>query len=131
MSKPNSKVEYLYRDAGNYKARGHIVLTGPATTEQVERLQKTLFDGECFVAAQVGVPDLFPDAVNDLDHCLHEFEDVEEPFAPTDEAPTDARTVEEFVAAFEVAAPKGAWDLSGPRADATLSKPWSLLAGGR
>jgi hypothetical protein len=72
----NTRVEYLYRDASNYKFRGEFVVAGTLTREDVE---PHLFDRGWFVPTQIGLPHLLAMPVNEDDHMLHEFED----FVPT------------------------------------------------
>lgn len=126
----NVKFEYLYRDGDNYKAWGAVVLTGGGNAHELrewqKRIQKRCFDGEGFIAHQVGVPEVFlwsSDAdydvddpstypsglgagnyvINDADHCYHEFSEL----VLTNEPPSDPRTPEAFVEAFEAASRAG------------------------
>lgn len=57
----NIKINYLYRDAGNYKQFGYEVLTncdGTAIEEIKLRLNSLLIDGEFFVPADWGFKNL-------------------------------------------------------------------------
>lgn len=101
------RFSYLYRDASNYKAHGHVVFAGDYSVDELEvlksRLARELADGDSFVAAQVGVPDVFLWASGGYrptedDHGWHEFDGVE----LVCDAPDDARgrTFEEFVSTF-------------------------------
>jgi hypothetical protein len=98
----NTALIYLYRDASNYKEWGRTVLAGPPSDGLQERLIAALLGGEWFIAHEVGLPSLYlfehGEPTRD-DHIRHEFSGVEH----TDEAPTDPRTFEELVAAFEAA----------------------------
>ena len=74
-----SVLEYLYRDGGNFKTHGRLLLTGrDADAEQSVR--GCLEWGDQFVAEQVGIPSLcrehwqaVDDGPSDLDHAYHEF----------------------------------------------------------
>jgi hypothetical protein len=71
--------EYLYRDAGNFKAFGSVALEGALSEEELERI-RGLFDGDgWFIAEQLGVPPLYQHLYQwsggpiQSDHCWHEF----------------------------------------------------------
>jgi hypothetical protein len=78
----NTRFEYLYRDAGNYKQWSDVVLTGSMTREEIEPL---LEDGMYFVPERVGLVNLaerfkeqgyvYP---NEDDHDWHEVVSVSE-----------------------------------------------------
>jgi len=71
--------DYMYRDAGNFKAFGTIVLKGYLSTGDQEIVCTSLDGGEFFVAEQVGVPALYDDLYKwsagptVSDHCWHTF----------------------------------------------------------
>lgn len=71
--------EYLYRDAGNYKAWGALLLRGSLTKAQVAEMRSKFEDGEFFIAEQLGVPTLYQelwkysDGPTESDHPWHEF----------------------------------------------------------
>lgn len=110
----NTQFDYMYRDGGNCKKHGSMVLSGQITPKLEKRFTDTL-DHEFmigqFIAAQVGVPEVFlwkgDWPANTEDHEWHEAGD----FTVTNDEPTDARSIEEFVNAFEAAAATG-WDPS-------------------
>jgi hypothetical protein len=71
---------YLYLDAGNYKVRGSLMLSGFITAEQKGIVENSFEGGEFFIAEQVGIPPLqhilqqdFGGANSD-DHCWHSFD---------------------------------------------------------
>lgn len=102
----NTRVEYLYRDASNYKQWGEVVFRGDCDATLQHRLTATLDSGAFFVAHQVRLPELFfSDALYADDHCLHELAEV----SATEEPANDAfdRTIAEFVAEMEVALAAG------------------------
>jgi hypothetical protein len=78
--------EYLYRDAGNFKARGRLLLEGVLAPDEVERLKERLFDREYFIAEQLNVPTPYEqlwdecgsEPSKELDHVWHEFSCVRE-----------------------------------------------------
>src|SRR5688572_2337555 len=92
----NVKINYLYRDAGNYKLFGHEVFLNPDSLpiEEVERkIRSALIDGEYFDPVQWKMPILrFSEWNNDLDHFWNEFESVEE----TDEEVQKGRSLTEL-----------------------------------
>ncbi|HEX4890136.1 MAG TPA: hypothetical protein VFW37_07190 [Alphaproteobacteria bacterium] len=63
-------IEYMYRDAGNYKFYGRFCIAGILTMKAIEPY---LLDGEYFVPTEIGVPSLVPEQMNGDDHLLHEF----------------------------------------------------------
>src|SRR3546814_15151748 len=71
--------EYMYRDAGNFKTEGRLLLSG-MDPEAGAVIRGCLEWGDQFVAEQVGVPALCEDHwdsvgedPSDLDHTYHEF----------------------------------------------------------
>lgn len=71
--------EYLYRDGGNFKTFGSLLLSGYASDGDAT-LRSCLDWGDQFVAEQVGIPSLclthweaVGDGPSDLDHAFHEF----------------------------------------------------------
>ena len=42
--------DYLYRDASNYKAWGHLLLKGTATGDEIKALRAHLDNAEFFIA---------------------------------------------------------------------------------
>lgn len=79
MSGRSSIFEYMYRDGGNFKTYGQLLLLGhDADAEQV--IRSCLETGGQFVAEQIGIPALcrehwesVDDGPSDLDHAYHEF----------------------------------------------------------
>lgn len=77
--------DYLYRDAGNYKAWGELLLQGVLLDADVECFRERFVGGGYFIAEQIGIPTLFEklweechSCRSDLDHVWHEFSDVRE-----------------------------------------------------
>jgi hypothetical protein len=71
--------EYLYRDAGNYKSHGELLLEGPLQEGDIAEIRESLESGEYFIPERVGIPELrsdlyeFSDGPTDDDHIFHEF----------------------------------------------------------
>lgn len=73
--------EYLYRDGGNWKTFGSLLLSGHATEAASSAIKQALDYGDTFVAEQVGIPSLCAqhfrdcgaDGAGELDHAYHEF----------------------------------------------------------
>ncbi len=97
VSSMNLKLQYQYRDAGNYKNWGEVVFSNPnqRMVEEVHQLiADTLIDGEFFYSEDWGVPDLHFEEYpwdDDLDHDWHQFQAL----ASTDEIATD--NIEDFL----------------------------------
>jgi len=79
MGRERVVFEYMYRDGGNWKTFGELLLDGMDGDAEAE-FRATLEWGNQFVAEQVGVPPLqekhFIDCESgpsDLDHAFHEF----------------------------------------------------------
>lgn len=95
----NVCVEYLYRDAANYKSWGEVVFGNECDLDisKIEdRIRAALIDGEFFVAEEVGVPVLYFESHDDeLDHQWHEFSAI----TPSNDPVSDAenRDIVEFV----------------------------------
>ena len=88
----NIRMEYLDRDAGNYKSWGAVVVANapnPLTPDEVEAgARAVLIDGGWFVASAAGLPDLRCDEWDDEhDHDWHELHG----FSEMDELPDDPR----------------------------------------
>jgi hypothetical protein len=71
--------EYMYRDGGNWKTYGSLLLIGDVNSSR-ESLLSCLDWANLFVAEQVGIPSLYrthlescADGPSDLDHAFHEF----------------------------------------------------------
>ncbi len=102
MHGPNTLIYYCYRDAGNTKFWGEIVVSGQVSRKQLE---KFLFDGEWFVPEQVGLNHLLTEPWTKLDHILHELHEFE------DTERTDHFCLaDELIAKFEAAHKKGWFD---------------------
>lgn len=73
--------EYLYRDAGNFKVSGKLLIDGELGDADIALLQNKFDSGEYFIAEQIGVPTLYQtlwrececEPSDELDHVWHEF----------------------------------------------------------
>ena len=101
----NTRVDYRYRDASNYKFTPDVpvVVRGAFTPGQLARLTAALFEDDYFRHTLVGLPSAFPweiagyDYDPENDHDLHEFCTL----TLTHEAATVDVDVETLVRAFE------------------------------
>lgn len=100
-----TEIDYLYRDAGNYKFRGAIVVSGKVLLEQ---LKPFLFDQTYFIPDAVGIKRLIPTPMTQDDHELHEFVSFHE--IDTDRFEMRA---EDLLIRFEFAAKKGWFEWRG------------------
>ena len=86
----NIRMEYLYRDAGNYKSWGAVVVANapdPLALDDIEaRARAALIDSGWFIASAAGLPELRGDEWDDeLEHDWHELHG----FTGTDAPPDD------------------------------------------
>jgi hypothetical protein len=108
--------EYVYRDAGNWKTHGALLLIGEAQ-DMREAIRSCLESGYLFVAEQAAVPSLCEqhfidcqDGPSDLDHAYHEFVGLR--LATDVEAATlqPWGTIDELILRMQSAS--GRWDVS-------------------
>ena len=102
----NTKIEYMYRDASNYKTFNEAILKGSLSDKEKREIISTLFDGEYFIPEQVGLEADRFDEYTDDDHSLCELS--YEDFTETDEAPTIDMTAKELYRKFIET--NGDWD---------------------
>jgi len=81
MTNQFTVVEYLYRDAGNYKTRGTILVAGSFSNDEINLVQNCLYDREFFIPEEVCLPplqhqlwDIYGE--NDDDHEWHSVEKI-------------------------------------------------------
>lgn len=115
QTKTHTVFEYRYRDAGNWKTGGALLLTGAADDAEAS-IRSSLEWADQFVAEQVGVPSLCPqhfestgEGPSDLDHAYHEFIGLREA-TPGDLSQPLAGSVSELVERMRAAA--GRWDVT-------------------
>lgn len=100
----NTQINYLYRDASNYKTSNYVILAGKMTDEQFAEMQECCEDHhEMFIPEQVGL-DLIRDwETTDDDHPYCELED----FELVNDNPTTDMAIDELLEMFRKA--KGNW----------------------
>lgn len=65
----NTIIEYLYRDADNYKVPNVCVVQGEVTEQQIETIINSLDEGAYFIPSKVGLPEKrFADFDPEVDH---------------------------------------------------------------
>jgi len=78
LSNMNTVIEYLYRDADNYKQNIALGLPGTFSDSDKETVKQKLDGGMYFIPSQVGLPDLQEQNVNgidpEVDHAWHEWD---------------------------------------------------------
>jgi hypothetical protein len=107
----NIKLNYLYRDAGNYKKWADAVFSNPERLKP-ELITKDLRDAflqdGLFIAHQVRLPEAFfftrEDATSD-DHCFHEFASAEISLEPPNDP--HSRSISQFIAEVKEEAKRG------------------------
>ena len=116
--------DYMYRDAGNFKAFGTVILEGALSPADREMLRDRLEEGEYFIAEQIGVPSLYEqlyrwsDGATSSDHCWHEFVG----FRDLESRPGEHPPIAEARAFITQFASVGEWD-------ASLSPHYKLACG--
>ncbi|MFA5591125.1 MAG: hypothetical protein WDA70_10535 [Lysobacteraceae bacterium] len=92
--------EYRYRDSGNFKTYGRLLLEGQ-DKEAEATIRGYLEWDDQFVAEQVGIPALYKehwisveDGPSDLDHAFHEFVCLRAPGPEEKDLPTWGTLVE-------------------------------------
>lgn len=113
----NTRINYLYRDASNYKVLNSAVIRGELSEEDQRTILSCLEDGEYFIPSQVGLDEERFGSWTEDDHCWFELEPG---FAePTNATPSNL-TCEQLVANFLTA--KDNWD-DGSNPEATPAPP--------
>ena len=96
----NTKISYLYRDAGNYKQYNECIIAGALSAKQICTILHCCDMGEYFIPRQVGLPEHRFDTYDpQADHCWLELGAAS--FSETRESPTIALTATELVNRFE------------------------------
>lgn len=95
--KNNIKLNYLYRDAGNYKLHGATIFPNPENlpvSEIEKEIKSRLIDGEFFEPSKWKLTALgFEKWNDDLDHFWNEYESIQ----TTSEKPTINKTIAKFL----------------------------------
>lgn len=101
----NTIIEYMYRDASNYKQYHSVVIEGELTWAEIEPY---LDKGEYFIPGQVGLPELqwrFPSFPSEDDHVWHELH--EEGITFTDVQPVFRMSAHQLLENFKRAGQTG------------------------
>lgn len=102
----NTRIDYLYRDASNYKKPNMAILSGSMSGEQQRMILDCLDEGEYFIPHLVRLPEIRFDSYSmEDDHPW--FELHKGAFSETAEPPTVSASAEELVKAFQ--ARKDCW----------------------
>lgn len=102
METINTQINYLYRDADNYKMPNTCIIAGVIDAEQIAKIMECLNDGEYFIPRQVGLPERRFDKIDpQSDHCW--FELSSDSFELTNRPSDFNLTAEELVANFQKA----------------------------
>lgn len=94
-----TRINYLYRDASNYKKLNYVIVPGRYSDEQIQAIISSLFDGGWFIPSKVGFPEVkIDDEETEDDHPW--FELCADDFENSNEAPQIDKTPEEIVQLF-------------------------------
>ncbi len=96
----NTRFEYLYRDACNYKSYNDVVVSGVLNKTDI---QPYLKDKTFFIPSEIGLPDLQEMEFSPDDHIWHEIESI----SPTNDAPTITFSAREIIEGFRKASQNG------------------------
>lgn len=111
MRKVNTQINYLYRDADNYKVWNSCVVLGTISEAQVAEIISCLDSGEYFIPRQVGLPEKrFEKLDPEADHCC--FELSADGFEATEDVSNIDMTVEQLLEMFRKA--KNNWHAHMP-----------------
>lgn len=103
----NTKINYLYRDASNYKVRNSCVINGVLSKDQMKTILSCLHEGEYFIPSLVGLPEVKFDEYDPEDD--HEWFELSEFSFEISRARADiSLTTQDLVAAFIKC--KGRWE---------------------
>lgn len=92
----NTKIEYMYRDANNYKVLNTCVVYGEISERQKDAIINSLDEEKYFIPSKVGLPEKgFSDYIPEVDHKW--FELYKDSFEDTELPATVNITVEELV----------------------------------
>lgn len=67
----NTRIDYMYRDADNYKTFSYEIIAGELELGQIRPF---LYEQEFFIPSQVGLPDLQGSIWTNADHVWHTIE---------------------------------------------------------
>lgn len=104
MCTKNTRIDYLYRDACNYKVYQYFVIQGPITPEQIQLILESCLDGEYFIPSNVH-PWMPEQRFDGYDPLIDDdyFEIGKYSFSSTQEEATIPITADELVKRFQAA----------------------------
>ena len=103
----NTKIDFLYRNADNYKMYNECVVEGTLAEDEVKEIISCCDCGEYFIPSQIGLSGMrFSRFDPEVDHCWFELD--ESGFSATNMKPTENITANELLEAFRKA--KGNWN---------------------
>jgi hypothetical protein len=113
-------LDYLYRDAANWKTSEFAYLAGDLTDEQIETLNE-LAGEPVFIPGQIGLPDLQENlgSLDENSHVWHEIVSVER----SGFAPTVGATAQEFYEAATRGQQDDFWDVPGAMREVGILDP--------
>lgn len=97
----NTLIEYMYRDADNYKVHNSCVCPGEITSDEIDQIIACLDEGEFFIPSVVGMPtERFSEWDDQSDHDWLELTNLRRAFSLTDAKPTLDINIHELAGAF-------------------------------
>lgn len=105
----NTQIDYLYRDASNYKQHNSCIIAGEISDSQIETIMECLSEGEYFIPEQVGLPAKRFGELSEDDHCWMELDEYS--FEHTKKKPTAKMNVNQLVENFQNAKHDGWQDV--------------------
>lgn len=116
----NTRIEYLYRDAANWKQGNACIIKGTIDKAGVDTIMASLDEGEYFIPQAVGLPETRFGTWSEDDHSYFELDKTG--FSLTNEEPTVDVDAETLVARFKAAA--GHWQ--DFESDSPGTTPWPV-----
>lgn len=102
----NTQINYLYRDASNYKSFNSIIVSGTFSQEQVKEILSCCKDGDTFIPEQIGWDLVRGWDINEDDHPYAEIDEAS--FVPTDKKTTSDDSALDVLNKFRQC--KNCWD---------------------
>lgn len=110
----NVRLNYLYRDASNYKKWGAVIFSNPdaRALEKIEEELTACFEEQMyFIASQVDIPEVFlfisDYPFSDDDHFFHEYDSIERTYEDANDS--KGRSISEFVEQCKFVKQRGWW----------------------
>lgn len=103
----NTRMEYLYTDASNYKQWTVAILPGVLTEKEIQTILENRSESTFFIPEQVGLPAKRFEKITEDDHCWFELD--EGSFSMTTEDPDVSISAKDLVKKFKEIGPYG-WE---------------------